>query len=87
MVNHYENFYVIGLSKKANLIWKGWETIVSEVWKLRNMIVFQNGVVNDVEILVMAQLAWLWAKYRNKGLSSSYSDWYLFSMACLKIIK
>jgi len=61
---------------------------VSKVWKLRNMLVFQNGVVNDVEILVMTQLkAWLWAKYKNKGLSSSYSDWYLFSIGCLKIIK
>jgi len=32
IVNHYENFYVIGLSKKANMIWKGmWGAIVSEV--------------------------------------------------------
>jgi len=54
-VNSYENFYVVGLSKKVNLICKGmWGAIVSEVWKHRNRIVFQNGVVDDVEILAMA---------------------------------
>jgi len=64
-------------AKKQICLWKGmWGAIVSEVWKLRNKIIFQNGVVDDVEILAMTQLkAELWAKYRNKGLNSSNSDW------------
>ena len=67
VVNQYRNFFVIGLSRKANLVQKGiWVTIVSKIWKHRNKIVFHNGVVDDVVILTMAQMkAWSWAEFRS----------------------
>jgi len=54
IINHFRNFYAIGLSKKTNIVWKGmWLTIVWEIWKYRNKIIFSNGVVDDVEIFAM----------------------------------
>jgi len=37
--------------------------------------VFENGVVDVVEIIYLAQLkAWSWAKYRKKNVNFSFSD-------------
>ena len=36
-----------------------WVAIVFEIWRHRNKIVFNKGVVDDVEIFTLAQLkAW-----------------------------
>ena len=57
ITNHFRNFYAIGFSKKANIVWKGmWLTIVWEMWKHRNKIVFSNGVLDEVEIFAMTQV-------------------------------
>ena len=57
IINHFINFYVIGQSRKANIVWKGmWLAIVREIWKHRNKVVFCNRRVDEVEIFAMAQI-------------------------------
>jgi len=45
------------------------DNIVWEIWKYRNKITFNNGIVYDVEIFTLAQLkTWSWVKFRRHGL-------------------
>jgi len=46
--------------------------------------VFNNRVVDDAEIFVLAQLRdWSWAKFRPNGVKYSFSDWCLCPAQCL----
>jgi len=45
----------MGRSKKTNRVWKGmWLTLALEIWKHRNMIIFYNGHLDEVEIFARA---------------------------------
>jgi len=85
IINHFRKFYAIGLSKKANIVWKGMSlAIVWEIWKHRNKIVFRNGIVDDVEIFAMAQVSTLqWTKTGRQKVHYSFSDWCLNPRECL----
>jgi len=62
-----------------------WLAIVWEIWRHRNNIVFNGGVVDDSEIFFRAQLkAWAWAKFRSKTINYSFSDGCLCPMQCLE---
>ena len=51
------SFHLLGLNLKVVKAWKGmWITIVSEIWNLRNNVVFRNNKVHDTEIFCQAQL-------------------------------
>jgi len=59
-------------------------TIISEIWNLRNKVVFKCGLVDAEEIFCLAQLkVWLWFKFKLKRTIFSYSDWHLYPMVCL----
>jgi len=61
-----------------------WVTIIWENWKHKNNVVFNNGIVDDSEIFVMAQLkAWSWAKFISNGVNWSFTDWCLCPGQCL----
>ena len=48
---HFQNFYLLCYNEKVNDVWKGmWITVVWKIWKLRNKVVFNNDVVDDLEI-------------------------------------
>ena len=56
VLNHFRNFYVIGLGRKGNQVWKGvWVAITYEIWKHRNWIVFPDRRVDTVELFIVAQ--------------------------------
>jgi len=65
-MDHFQSFYFSGLSKITNSVWRGvWVAIMLEIWSRRNKIVFNNVVVDGVEIFTLAQLkAWSWNKFR-----------------------
>jgi len=61
-----------------------WVIIMWEIWKPRNRVVFNNRVVDDEEILSLAQLKALsWTKFRCQGVNYSFSNWYLCLALCL----
>ena len=63
IANHFYIFHLVGLSKKANYVWKGmWLAITKAIWSYRNKIIFDGGQVDEIEIFAVAQLyAWSWA--------------------------
>ena len=83
---NFQSFYLLDHKQSVNKAWKGvWVAIVSEVWSHRNKVVFKGGVVDADEIFSLALLkSWLWAKYKIKRTSFSYSDWTLSPMLCLQ---
>jgi len=85
VVSQFRNFYVTGLGRKGNQVWKGvFVAIVNEIWKHRNKIVFQEGRVDAVEIFTVAQSnIRLWAKFKWQRVYRSYSDWYFCTTICL----
>jgi len=49
-----------------------WIAIIWGIWNHRNRIIFNNGVVNPIEIFVMPQLkVWIWVT--NKFPKSNFS--------------
>jgi len=82
---NFQSFYLLGEKQSANRAWKGlWVAIISEVWSHKNKVVFKGGVVDAVEIFSLAQLkGWLWANYKMKRTTFSYSDWILSPVQCL----
>jgi len=83
---NFQSFYLLDQKQSASRVWKGlWIVIVSEVWSHRNKVVFKGGVVDADEIFSLAQLkGWLWAKYKMKRTTFSYSDWILSPVECLQ---
>ena len=62
-----------------------WVAIVLKVWSHRNKVVFKGGVMDADEIFSLTLLkSWLWAKYKMKRTSFSYSDWTLSPVLCLQ---
>jgi len=52
IATHFESFYLIHGSCKQNLVWKGvWTAIVRCLWEHRNSVVFNEGVVDEEEVL------------------------------------
>lgn len=86
VVNHFQSFHVMNFNKKSSVVWKGvWIAIVWEIWKQRDEVVFNNALVDGVEIFSLAQLkGWQWAKLKNFGISFSLLDWLMFPEQCLK---
>ena len=84
-MNHFQNFQLFSVNKKVNTMWKGmWIAIEWEIWNYRNKIVFNNAVVDDVEIFTLIQLkTWSLVKFRGPMVYCSFSDWYFCPTVCL----
>jgi len=79
IVNHFQQFYLSDFNRKINEIWKGvCVAILWEIWKHRNKVVFNNGVVDDIEIFTLAHVkAWSWVKFKWHKVNYSASEWFL----------
>ena len=73
-VIHFCNFTIIGMSNKANGVWKGmWLSLAKEIWNYRIKIIFNSGQVDEIEIFATTQLhAWTWAKFNGSRFQSSF---------------
>ena len=87
--NHFESFYLIQLSNKQNMVWKGiWAALVRCIWEHRNAVVFKQRVVDVEEVLQQAQLkSWLWMKNKANRFNYSFTDWILNPILCIKSYK
>ena len=83
---HFEQFSLFHINYKQNLIWKGvWVAVVRCIWEQRNLIVFQQGVVDEEEIFHLAHVkVWLWMKHRIRSFNYSLAEWHLNPIQCLK---
>ena len=89
IVAHFESFYLVNGSRKQNFVWKGvWTAIIWCLWEHRNSVVFNEGVVDDEEVLYKAQLkSWLWLKHKGNNFSYSFADWLLNPWPCISSYK
>ena len=73
---NFQSYCLLSQRKGINRVWKGmWVAIVSEIWNLRNKVVFIGGLEDAEEIFCLAQLkVWLWFKFKLKRTTFSYSD-------------
>jgi len=54
---NFQSYYLLSQRKGVNRVWKGmWVAIVSEIWNLRNKVVFKGELVDAEEIFCLAQL-------------------------------
>ena len=83
---HFQSFHLFQASNKQNKIWKGvWANIIRCIWDQKNLITFQQGVVDAEEIFQRAQLkSWLWMKHKAHSSSYSFVDWVLNPTICIK---
>ena len=89
IVTHFVSCYMVNGSRKQNFVWKGvWTSIFRCLWEHRNAVVFNDGVVDEVEVLHKAQLkSWLWLKHKSHNFSCSFSDWMLNPWICISSFK
>jgi len=54
---HFEQIGFMDLNYVGNCVWKCmWIAIIWGIWNHRNRIIFNNGVVDPIEIFAMAQV-------------------------------
>jgi len=89
MVAHFEGFSLTNYSKKQDMVWKGmWTAIVRSLWEHRNVVVFNEGVVDEEEMFHKAQLkSWLWLKHKGHNFCYSFSDWVTNPWSCISSYK
>jgi len=83
---HFLSFHLFQVSNKHNKIWKGvWVNVIRSIWDQRNLITFQQRVVDAEEIFQRAQLkSWLWLKHKAHSFSYSLTDWVFNPIICIK---
>ena len=64
-----------------------WTTVVSELWKHRNNVIFKGGVVDGLEVIALVQVkAWSWNTSKSLSVFFSFSDWCLEPLVCMMMI-
>jgi len=64
-----------------------WITVVNEVWKHKNMVIFKGGVVDVRQAFALVQLkAWSWITSKSQSAHFSFSDWCIDPLVCMKMI-
>ncbi|XP_068466007.1 uncharacterized protein [Phaseolus vulgaris] len=83
---HFQSFHLFHVSNKQNRIWKGiWANVIRCLWDQRNMIAFQQGVVDAEEVFQRVQLkSWLWMKHKARSFSYAFVDWVLNPNICIR---
>jgi len=86
---HFKSFHLLEANQKQNLVWKGvWAAIVWCLWEHKNSALFNQGVVDEEEVLHKAQLkSWLWLKHKGHKFSYSLTDWVLNPNSCIASYK
>ncbi|XP_068474698.1 uncharacterized protein [Phaseolus vulgaris] len=86
---HFVSFHLIQSSNIQNEVWKGvWAAIVRCLWEHRNLVVFNQGVVDAEEVFHNAQLkSWLWLKNKAQHFNYSFAEWMMNPLVCITSCK
>jgi len=70
---NFSQFRLCNAFALANEMWEViWTALVSELWKHRNNVIFNGGVVDGLEVVALVQVkAWSWITF--KSLSGLFS--------------
>jgi len=74
-------------SESVNDVWSAiWVSIVSEIWKHRNSIIFNRGVIDVSEVFASMQVkVWSWFVAKSNSVYFPYSSWVLNPLACMRL--
>ena len=54
---HFQQFRLCSASESVNAVWGTiWIVVVSDIWSLRNKIIFKGGEVDASEVFALIQL-------------------------------
>ncbi|XP_068466574.1 uncharacterized protein [Phaseolus vulgaris] len=81
-------FRLCNVSTSANEMWGVIQTaVVSELWKHRNNVIFNGGVVDGLEVVALVQVkAWSWITSKPLSGLFSFSEWCLELLICMMMV-
>jgi len=87
-----QNFIQFRLSQASvsvNDVWGAiWVGIVSEIWKHSNLVVFNGGVADVLEVFASAQVnVWSWIAAKSREVYFSYPCCVMDLLACIRLIR
>jgi len=76
------------ISDSIHEVWGAiWDGVVSEIWKHKNNVIFNRGVVDEFELFALIQVkVWSWITSKSCFVSSSYSDWCMDHLVCTRLV-
>ena len=85
---NFSQFRLSNASDSVNEVWSVvWIVVVNEVWKHRNKVIFNGGVVDVLKAFALVQLkAWSWVTSKSQSANFSFSDWGIDPLVCMRMI-
>jgi len=86
--SNFDQFRLNIPSESIRIVWNTiWVGVVSEIWSHRNRIIFKGGVADASEVFALVQVkVWHWVSTKSRCVSSSFSDWCLEPMECMRLV-
>jgi len=85
---NFSQFRLWNVSASANEMWGViWTAVVRELWKHRNNVIFNGGVVNGLKVVALVQVK-VWSWITSKFLSGLFSffKWCLEPLVCMTMV-
>ena len=86
--SNFSQFRMSQASVSVNEVWSTiWIGIVSEIWNIRNSVIFNSGVADVSEVFASVQVkVWSWIHAKSRFSYFPYSSWVLNPMDCIRLI-
>jgi len=85
---NFSQFRLCNVSALASEMWGViWIAVVSELWKHRNNVIFNGGVVDGLEVAALVQVkTWSWITSKSLSGLFSFSEWCLEPLVCMTMV-
>jgi len=86
---HFLGFTLTRARWSLRHVWRiVWLTIIWQIWKYRNDILFKNMKCDIVEVYARVQsIFWAIIRVKYKNVHFSYSDWVLKPLICMQMFR
>ena len=85
---NFSQFRMSNAPASMNEVWGViWIAVVNEVWKHRNKVIFNGGVVDVLKAFSLVQLkVWSWVTSKSQSAHFSFFDWCIDMLVCMRMI-
>jgi len=85
---NFLQFRMCSASDVVNDVWRAiWVGVVSEIWRHRNSVTFDRGVVDALEVFTLVQVnVWSWIYAKSRCISFTYSNWVMNPVDCMMLV-
>jgi len=86
--SNFAQFRKSQTSVSVNDVWGSiWVGIVSEIWNIRNSVIFNSGVTDVSKVFALVQVkVWSWIHAKSRFSYFPYSSWVLNPLDCMRLI-